>query len=119
MRVAFAISTVAAAAFAAAAHGGNVETAICRTFPQDCATALRVARCESGMRHGAVSRTNDHGLFQVHVPYGSSGRNVAGRYYSRGELLSVTGNLRAARALWQDGGGSFYRHWRWSAHCWS
>lgn len=121
MRIAAAICTLALVApAAAAAHGsGPVEQAICRAFPTDCRTALRVARCESQLRPSVVSRTNDHGLFQIHVSYGAGGRTLAGRFYSRSDLLTVDGNLRAARALWHDGGRAFYRHWRWSAHCWS
>lgn len=34
--------------------------------PWDCRTAVAVAMAESGLNCGSVSRTNDHGLFQLH-----------------------------------------------------
>lgn len=44
----------------------DVETIVCGVFGENCARALQVARCESGLTPTAVSPTNDHGLFQLH-----------------------------------------------------
>jgi hypothetical protein len=55
--------------------GGSVEAAIARAFSRFGSAvvgeAIRVATCESELHPGAVSSTNDHGVFQLHA--GSSG----------------------------------------------
>jgi len=48
----------------ASAHARTPESAICRVFGPHCREALRVARCESGMRTGAVNGQY-LGLFQM------------------------------------------------------
>lgn len=48
------------------AYGGDMEQIICEVFGPNCAKAIAVAKCESGLNPTAVSRTNDHGLFQLH-----------------------------------------------------
>lgn len=98
----------------------DVRRAIVRAFPEAPLTALRVSCCESGFRVTAVSRTDDLGAMQVNVG-GRSGRSLAGRWFSRAELLTLDGNLQAARILFVDNGRRFTTtgHWRWSAWCWN
>jgi len=44
---------------------GPIADLIC-SYPWDCATALRVAECESGLNPRAVGSAGERGLFQVH-----------------------------------------------------
>jgi hypothetical protein len=77
--------------------------------------ATRVASCESKLDPGAVSPTNDHGLFQIHA--GSAG--FPGGW--KATFTSVTGqpwakvydpfwNAVFAKWLYEDSGNS-WSHW--------
>ncbi|HAS13406.1 MAG TPA: hypothetical protein DCS55_23305 [Acidimicrobiaceae bacterium] len=66
------------AAAAATAPAGSLEGIIHRHFGSAAPAAIRVATCESGMNPGAVSPTNDHGLFQINIVH-------------RGQFEAVTG----------------------------
>lgn len=72
------------------------------------ATAVCISHAEDPRRSlAAVSGTNDHGLFQIHVDYGTSGRWVGeGRwrtYFSTATLHTLRGNIRAALILSNHG----------------
>ena len=45
-------------------------------------SASRIAHCESTMNPGAVSRTNDHGLFQINIVHRSQFEAVTGQPWS-------------------------------------
>ena len=66
------------AASAASAPSGSLEGIIHRHFGSAAPAAIRIAECESGMNPGAVSPTNDHGLFQINIVH-------------RGQFEAVTG----------------------------
>ena len=66
------------AAAAASAPAGSLESIIHRHFGSAAPAAIRIAECESGMNPGAVSPTNDHGLFQINIVH-------------RGQFEAVTG----------------------------
>ncbi|MCO8126455.1 lytic transglycosylase domain-containing protein [Acidimicrobiia bacterium EGI L10123] len=66
------------AAAAATAPAGSLEGIIHRHFGSAAPAAIRIAKCESGMNPGAVSPTNDHGLFQINIVH-------------RGQFEAVTG----------------------------
>lgn len=72
------------------------STAVCISHAEDPARAL-----------AAVSGTNDHGLFQIHVDYGATGRWVgSGRwhtYFTIARLHTLHGNIRAALILSNHG----------------
>ena len=89
---------------------------ICQVFGAHCGMALRVARCESRLNPRAVSATGDVGLFQVNY----SAHGWPGESFSefRRRMSDVDKNVRYAYRL-SRGGTDWYRHWRWSAHCWS
>ena len=59
------------------------------------AEADRVARCESHLNPTAVSRTNDHGLFQINAIHRSSFIRVTGQPWS-----SVYDSFWNARFAW-------------------
>lgn len=72
------------------------------------ATAVCISHAEDPRRAlSAVSGTNDHGLFQIHVDYGAYGRWVGqGRwrtYFSIATLHTLRGNIRAALILSNHG----------------
>lgn len=49
--------------------------AIDTIFPDEAATAHRVAKCESNYNPNAVSPTNDHGLFQINAMWNKPGHH--------------------------------------------
>lgn len=59
--------------------------------------AVRIARCESGLRPTAVSPTDDHGLFQINVVHRADFIRVTGR--SWGAVYDALTNARYARWL--------------------
>lgn len=56
--------------------------AIALTFFGNSDSASRVAHCESTMNPGAVSPTNDHGLFQINIVHRSQFEAVTGQPWS-------------------------------------
>lgn len=92
-----------------------LKKALKATFGKQWKKAAEVAYCESGYNLRATN-TSSTGLFQIDAPGG--GRTLNGKWYSRNYLFTLEGNLSAAKILWIDGGRNFYRHWRWSYHCW-
>ena len=113
--VCFVIVFFWAVAHAEAREARPVRAVICDVFGSRCAAALRVARCESGLDPRAVSRTRDVGVFQVNfAAHRWPGESFA--QFKR-RLFDVEKNVRYAYRLSRDG-TEWYRHWRWSAHCW-
>jgi len=82
--------------------GSDIEALIC-SFGWDCETALRIARCESGLNPTAYNGYHI-GLFQVD-PVLHTWRSATG------ELWSVWGNLTAAWSLYQEVGWSAWSCW--------
>lgn len=51
-------------------------------FGPEATNARAIAQCESGMNPGAVSRTNDHGLFQINIVHAGRFSEVTGQAWS-------------------------------------
>lgn len=94
---------------------GPIEGAIAAAFPEDPSTAIRVARCESGLRPAVISRTNDYGLFQINKKVHEH-HLVASMGYVMDDMLEVGPNLAVARSLYN---GSGWGAWYMSKHCWN
>lgn len=47
---------------------GSIESIVCSVFADNCAHALAIARCESGLNPLAYNRSGASGLFQVMMP---------------------------------------------------
>ncbi len=56
--------------------------AIAVLFPDNAGEATRIADCESSMDPNAVSRTNDHGLFQINAVHQADFERVTGQPWS-------------------------------------
>lgn len=84
---------------------GSVEAAICEAFGDQCAKAVAVARCESGLRPWA--RNGPHvGLFQVNVYI--HGARIHRMGFSVAQMVEAGPNIAVARALWLEQG---WRPW--------
>jgi hypothetical protein len=93
-----------------------VVEAIKAAFPEAPDLAVRVAWCESRLDPGAVNpRTGDSGLFQVSRIHRAAIERL-GMVWS--DMLTIGGNLRYARILFDAAGGSFARDWYPSRGCW-
>lgn len=79
-------------------------------FP-DAPIMVEVARCESGLRPVIEGPTDDHGVFQIHMP--SHGESV--RALGLDVKNDPRDNIRFARMLYDRNG---LRDWSASAHCW-
>jgi hypothetical protein len=70
---------------------------------QDAAPQARaVAACESRMNPNAVSRTDDHGLFQINIVHQASFTRVTGQPWS--EIYNVHFNTQFAKWLYDRQG---------------
>lgn len=78
------------------------------TFPEQPDLMVKVARCESGLRPDAKGPTNDHGLYQIHVPTHKA--NLDGV-----DLYDPKENIAFARKLYDANG---LQPWKASKHCW-
>ncbi len=87
----------------------NIEDEIRSVFPEVADTMIRVAQCESGLKPSAQGQTNDHGIFQIHVP--SHRKHLEGI-----DLTDPKENIAFARFLYDNGG---LGHWSASKHCWN
>lgn len=58
------------------------ENSIDDQFGAAAGQAHRIAECESGMNPRAVSRTNDHGLFQINQVHRNTFSQVTGQPWS-------------------------------------
>lgn len=80
----------------------TIEEKIKATFPEDPDTAVRIAKCESGMRPNAFNGSNtngstDSGLMQINSIHG----------VSKHMLMDVDINLAVARVIYERAGNSF------------
>lgn len=81
--------------FAIDQHFGDSDTLL--------AQARRVADCESNFEPGAVSPTNDHGVFQINRPtWERRFSEVTGQPWSM--VYDAETNVRFARWLWEQSG---------------
>lgn len=85
--------------------GGSIEQLIC-SYSWDCATALRVAHCESRLNPAVVSSGGGNlGLFQVNTIHRSRWEAMG---YSRADMLTAGPNVAVAYSLWSEQG---WRPW--------
>jgi len=92
-----------AAAQAASAPAGSVEEVIQRWFGGEASTAIRVARCESGLNPRAVSSGGgNHGLFQINNVHRGTFESVTGQPWSA--VYTAEANTRFAHWLWSQQG---------------
>lgn len=81
----------------------DVEWLIRQTFPETPDTAVRVARCESGLDPAAVSPGGANwGLMQVNVVHKGLAATMG---YSWNQMLQAAPNLAVARAIYDRAGG--------------
>lgn len=89
----------------------TVEAKIISAFGKDAELALEVARCESGLDPRATNKTSSaRGLFQVM----QSWHKIDQKW-----LYDADINIKVAKQLFDESGGSFLPHWSASANCWS
>lgn len=96
-----AVGTVAMAAGACTNPGP--EGAIDAAFGDVAGEARQIADCESHMNPGAVSRTNDHGLFQINIVH-------------RARFSEVTG--QPWEAVYDAGWNAVYAKWLYDRSGW-
>jgi hypothetical protein len=85
------------------APAGSVEEIIHRWFGASGATAVQVARCESGLNPAAVSPGGgNHGLFQINDVHRGTFESVTGQPWSA--VYSAEANTRFAHWLWSQQG---------------
>jgi len=90
-------------AAAASAPAGSVEAVIQRWFGSASATAIRIARCESGLNPRAVSTGGgNHGLFQINSVHRGTFESVTGQPWSA--VYTAEANTRFAHWLWSQQG---------------
>lgn len=87
----------------------RVKEEIREVFPEAPELMIAVARCESSWIADAEGPTNDHGIFQIHMP--SHAKRLGGI-----DLTDPAENIRFARKLYDESG---LRPWNASRHCWN
>ncbi len=68
---------------APAAAPGSIDAILQRHFGAAAGRAKAIAQCESSLNPNAVSRTNDHGLFQINISHRAQFEAVTGAPWSR------------------------------------
>jgi hypothetical protein len=97
-----------------AAPAPTITDRVMAAFPESPEFAVRVARCESSLRPDAVGDSGDSlGLMQINWRAHSRTMTAAG--IGRDDLLTVDGNLRAARIVYDEA----VRAGRWGWAPWS
>ena len=86
---------------------GSVEAIILHWVPENYATALRIARCESGLNPRAIGGGNSYGLFQIHHVHRRNFASVTGVSWEEGWFDPNT-NSHYARHLYDHSG---WRPW--------
>jgi hypothetical protein len=85
---------------------GSVEAIITEIFGPDARAAIGVARCESHLNPGAISRGGGNwGLFQINR---AQARRVAAMGYQWNDLLDARVNSQVAKAIFDEQG---WRPW--------
>lgn len=92
----------------------RIEQGIRETFPEDPETAVKIARCESGLvpdiqSHHTVNgvREASFGIFQIHAP---SWHSVAMKLGHTNYQSEVEDNLAMARHIY-DSAGKSWKDW--------
>lgn len=77
----------------------SIPEMIQATFGKDTPAALKVAKCESGMRANAISPTHDYGVFQI---------NMAAQGWRADHniniLLTASDNIKIAKQIYKEHG---------------
>lgn len=89
---------------AASAPAGSLEEIIVRHFGSAAPAAIRIAECESSLNPGAVSATDDHGLFQINIVHRGQFEAVTGAPWS--SVYDPELNTAYARHLYAQQGWS-------------
>lgn len=84
--------------------GAGPEDQIGFFFQEHTDAALKIASCESNMDPGAVSPTNDHGLFQINAVHRAEFERRTGEAWSR--VYDPYWNAMYARMLFDSQGWS-------------
>lgn len=82
---------------------GSIEAIVCSVFGDNCARALRVARCESHLNPAARNPSGASGLFQIMMPL------HADLFNRPDDVFDPLENSRAAFSL--SSGGTNWRAW--------
>ena len=61
---------------------GSIDAILARHFGAAAGRAKAIAQCESSLNPNAVSRTNDHGLFQINISHRAQFEAVTGAPWS-------------------------------------
>lgn len=79
---------------------GIVEL-ICQAFGDECAKAVAVATCESGLNPATVGGAGERGLFQIHPVHA---KNLAAAGLSWEQMFDPAANIHYAHLLWSRAG---------------
>lgn len=83
-------------------YTSTVDQIIQHHFGAAAPSARRIAQCESGLNPDAVSRTNDHGLFQINGVHRAEFERVTGHAWWR--VYDADLNTRYAKHLYDNQG---------------
>ena len=86
----------------------RIKREIRTVFPENAEQMIKVAKCESSLIPDIEGPTDDHGIFQIHVP--SHRDRIEGI-----DLYDPAENIRFARKLYDESG---LRPWSASKNCW-
>lgn len=86
-----------------------IEQEIRKAFPETPERMVQIARCESKLNPKAKGPTNDHGLFQIHLPAHRGSLNGI-------DLYDPRENIAFARKLYDQ---NKLTPWNSSRHCWA
>lgn len=92
------VGNVVPASSSGQAYTPTVDEIIQKHFGSVADQARRIAHCESTMNPDAVSRTNDHGLFQINAVHRAEFERVTGHAWWR--IYDADLNTRYAKHLY-------------------
>lgn len=84
----------------------EIEQLICSVFTEDCAHAVRVAKCESGLNPLAHNPSGASGVFQIMMPLHAGMFEAHG--WSPDDVYDAYRNTVVAHDLWESNG---WRAW--------
>lgn len=93
----------------------DVVGAIKRIAGRNAGTLLRIAKCESGLKENAISKTNDWGVFQIHLPVHKNRVPGLTLEDKKRWLLNGENNVSFGYMLFLESGT---RPWSASRRCW-